>query len=78
MQDELTALEDNDTWELVNNTSNMNFIGTKWAFKIKYNADNTVERLKARLVAKGYNQRVVEPKHSPHLSNQLLSIWFCL
>lgn len=43
MQDELTALEDNDTWELVNNTSNMNFIGTKWAFKIKYNADNTVE-----------------------------------
>ena len=35
----------------------MNIIGTKWIFKIKYNADNTIERLKAHLVAKGYNQQ---------------------
>lgn len=27
-------------------------------FKVKYNVDNTIERLKAGLVAKGYNQQV--------------------
>jgi len=29
-------------------------IGCKWIFKIKYKADEIVERYKARLVAKGY------------------------
>lgn len=27
-------------------------------FKVKYKADNTLEKLKARLIAKGYNQEV--------------------
>jgi len=49
-------LESNQTWETVLLPKNKTVIGCKWVFKIKYNADRTVERYKARLVAKGYTQ----------------------
>lgn len=32
-------------------------IGCKWVYKLKFNADGTLERYKARLVAKGYTQQ---------------------
>lgn len=56
MKDELVSLEENDTWQLVPKTSDMHVIGTKWVFKIKYKADNTIEMLKARFI-EGYNQQ---------------------
>ena len=31
-------------------------IGCRWVYKIKYNADGSVERYKARLLAQGYTQ----------------------
>jgi len=49
-------LESNQTWKTVLLPKNKTVIGCKWVFKIKYNADRTVERYKARLVAKGYTQ----------------------
>lgn len=57
MKEELATLDCNNTWELVPKTKDMHIIGAKWEFKLKYTADNTVERLKAKLVAKGYNQK---------------------
>jgi len=56
IQCEISALESNQTWETVLLPKNKIAIGCKWVFKIKYNADGTVERYKARLVAKGYTQ----------------------
>ena len=49
-------MESNQTWEIVFLPKNKTAIGYKWVFKIKYNADGTVERYKTRLVAKGYTQ----------------------
>ncbi|KAL8154791.1 hypothetical protein AgCh_000231 [Apium graveolens] len=56
MNKELTALEDNGTWEITTLPPNKKAIGCKWIFKTKYNPDGTVERHKARLVVLGCKQ----------------------
>lgn len=56
MDEELSALHDNNTWSLQDFPPNKNPVGCKWIYKIKFNPAGTVERYKARLVAKGYNQ----------------------
>lgn len=56
MKAELTALEKNGTWEIIDLPPNVKPIGSKWVYKIKHKADGSIERYKARLVAKRYNQ----------------------
>jgi len=55
--EELNAHSTNGTWELLPRPKGEKIIGSKWVFKVKRNADGSVERYKGRLVAKGYNQR---------------------
>ncbi|XP_071713155.1 uncharacterized protein [Rutidosis leptorrhynchoides] len=57
MNDEMEALNQNNTWVLSELPIGRKPIGSKWIYKIKYKANGEVERYKARLVAKGYNQR---------------------
>ena len=47
MQSEIKALEDNQTWELVDLPRNKKAIGRRWVYKVKYNSDGGVERFKA-------------------------------
>lgn len=57
MDEEMDALDKNDTWELVELPQGKNAIGCKWVYKVKCKSDDgSLERHKARLVAKGYAQ----------------------
>ena len=57
MKAEIGALRDHDVWELVELPAGRKPVGSKWVFKVKTNADGSVERCKARLVAQGYSQK---------------------
>jgi hypothetical protein len=57
MHDEYKALIDNKTWHLVPPSSTRNIIDCKWVYRVKKNADGTIDRYKTRLVAKGFKQR---------------------
>ena len=57
MSQEITALAQNKTWQLVPPPTDQNIIGCKWVYRTKRHADGSIERFKARLVAKGYNQQ---------------------
>lgn len=54
---EVDALEVAHTWSVVDLPPGRVALGTMWVFKIKYNADGTVERFKARLVVLGNRQK---------------------
>ncbi|XP_073152174.1 uncharacterized protein [Henckelia pumila] len=56
MNQEIRALEDNSTWDVVSLPPGKRAIHCKWVYKIKYKADGTIERYKARLVILGNRQ----------------------
>ena len=57
--EEYQSIQEPGTWT-VHKTSDIPAgrqpVGSKWVFKVKFNADGWVERYKARIVAKGYSQ----------------------
>ncbi|GJV50027.1 putative RNA-directed DNA polymerase [Tanacetum coccineum] len=57
MNEEMEALNRNQTWTLTDLPAGRKPIGCKWVYKIKYKSNGEIERYKARLVAKGYSQR---------------------
>eukprot|EP00253_Pinus_taeda_P033406 PITA_33406 len=54
MEEEIEAIERNDTWELVSLPKGKHVIRVKWVYKTKSNIEGKIERHKARLVVKGY------------------------
>ena len=53
MTEELRALQDNHTWDVVSSPAQVKTIGCKWVYSIKLSSDGTLDRYKARLVALG-------------------------
>ncbi|KAJ0775601.1 putative RNA-directed DNA polymerase [Helianthus annuus] len=58
MQTEFTALQDNETWELVPRPLDRPVIRCMWLFRHKFKSDGSLERYKARLVVNGNSQTV--------------------
>lgn len=57
MNQELEALELNNTWSIMPLPPGKHVIGCKWLFKTKFHPDCSIEKHKARLVVLGCNQR---------------------
>jgi len=58
MKDEMDSMARNKVWELVDFSPQRKSIGNKWVFKIKSQADGSIDKFKARLVTKGFTQIV--------------------
>ena len=56
MEEEIKALDENQTWELVPKPREVMVIGPKWVFRNKENEEGEVVTNKSRLVAQGYLQ----------------------
>ncbi|CAL9010760.1 unnamed protein product, partial [Prunus brigantina] len=57
MTEEISMIEKNSTWELIDRPSSKPIVGVKWIYKTKLNLDGSIQKHKARLVAKGYTQK---------------------
>lgn len=56
MEEEMSMIKKNKTWELVDKPEDRKIIGVKWVFRTKLNAYCSVNKYKAILVVKGYAQ----------------------
>jgi hypothetical protein len=57
MDNEIKALDKNQTWHLVPSPGKVKIIDSKWVYKVKKKEDRSIDRYKACLVAKGFKQR---------------------
>eukprot|EP00253_Pinus_taeda_P003324 PITA_03324 len=57
MVEEYNSIMVSDVWEVVPRPQDMSMVGLRWIYKVKYVADDSVEKYKARFVAKGYAQK---------------------
>lgn len=57
MNQELDALELNNTWEVTTLPPGCHAIGSKWIFKTKFLPDGSIDKHKARLVILGCHQK---------------------
>ena len=56
MENEISTLNKNNTWILVEKPPNANVVGSKWTYRIKRDNLNKIVNLKSRLVAVGCDQ----------------------
>ena len=57
MDAEIQSLSQHKTWELVDLPSGKKMIGSRWLFKVKLNADGSINKFTAHLVAQGFTKQ---------------------
>jgi hypothetical protein len=50
----MDALDNNEAWDIVEFPTGRKYVGRKWLFKKKFNAEEKVEKYKSKLAEKGY------------------------
>ena len=53
----MKAIEENETWELIDPPLGCRLIGLKWVYKVKRDEHDIIVKHKARLVTRGFVQR---------------------
>ena len=56
MNDEVKALQDNETWDLVRPPTDRDVLPGKWVYKVKLGTSGQVNKYKVRYVAKSFKQ----------------------
>lgn len=56
IEEEMEALQKNNTWELIPLPRGKKTVGCWWIFTVKHNATGSVNKYEAQLVAKGFTQ----------------------
>lgn len=56
MNEEMWALENNQTWKIFDLPHRKKDVGCKSVFTVNYRSDNSLERYKAKILVKGYTQ----------------------
>ena len=54
MLEEMKAIEENKTWELVDPPPGCHLIGLKWVYKVKRDEHGAIDKHKACLVSRGF------------------------
>lgn len=54
MDEKVSSLYENHTWDLVDLPNNTAILRGKWVYKLKYNINGMISHYKARWVAKGF------------------------
>jgi hypothetical protein len=54
MINEYDSILSNGTWNLVDCPHDVNPIGCKWVYRVKYKPNGKIDKYKVRLVAKGF------------------------
>lgn len=57
MNQEMKAFQENQTWTLEDLPSGKRAIPCKWVYRVKTNANGSIDKFKARLVIKGFTQK---------------------
>ena len=55
MIEEYKSIMKNDVWDVVPRPEGNSDITSKWIYKIKHDADDSIEKYKARFVARGFS-----------------------
>ena len=56
MVEEYDSIVRNSAWEIVPRPEGKSLVGSRWIYKVKQAADESVEKYKARFVAPGFSQ----------------------